>query len=129
MQNYNPEQCPNPSAWLALDEQMRIELALAYHKSAKLKAPNLQAHAVIHVIIENQLAEGVAAVVRALERLQRQGLSRHDSVHAIGSVLTEHLFDQSKSNADADSGTLNARYEAGVERLSAQQWLKDYAHQ
>lgn len=47
MQKYDPERSPDPSVWLALDEQTRIELALAYHKSVKLKLPNLQARAAI----------------------------------------------------------------------------------
>lgn len=127
MQYYDPEKSPSPSAWLALDEQTRIDLALAYHKAAKIKLPNLQIHAVIHAIIENQIAEGVEAVVRALERLQGQGLTRHDTVHAIGSVLAEHLFDLSKQQADDDESALNARYNAAVERLSVKQWRKDYA--
>lgn len=126
MQKYDPEKTPNPSDWLAQDEQIRIDLAFAYHKAAKLKAPNPQAHAVIHTIIENQIAEGIEAVVRALERLQRQGLTRHDAVHAIGSVLTEQLFDQSKQQADDDAAMFNARYNAAVERLCAKQWLKGY---
>jgi hypothetical protein len=52
-----------------------------------VRLPNAQLHAVIHVVVENQLALGEEVVVETLARLQREGLGRHDGVHAIGSFL------------------------------------------
>lgn len=54
---YDPERAPEPAEWLALDEQVRIELAEEHHRLARVKLPNLKAHAVFHAIVENQLAE------------------------------------------------------------------------
>ena len=118
---YNPELAPDPEEWLDLDEQERIMLIEQHHRLARVKLPNLTVHASIHATVENQIAEGLEAVVRAMARLTKQGLTRHDAVHAIGSVLAEHLFDLLKSKDDAI--TSQARYNAAIERLSAKNWL------
>jgi len=123
---YDPDTAPSQAEWLAFDEQARIDLAIAYHHRAKVRVPNLRAHGAIHAIVENQIAMGLEAAARALGRLQGEGLSRHDCIHAIGSVLAEHLFDISKQENTDDAHTVNARYAAALERLSAKQWLKDY---
>ena len=82
MLKYDPEQKPHASEWLALGEQERIDLASQFHKAARIKIPNAIAHASIHVIVENQIAENIEPIVRAMSRLQREGLSRHDALHA-----------------------------------------------
>lgn len=56
---YNPEIAPIPAAWLALDESERIELCIAFHKKTKEKPPNLKLHAIIHAVVENQLAGAI----------------------------------------------------------------------
>jgi hypothetical protein len=67
----------------------RIDAVIAYHKRAKKPVgENKRLHATAHVIVENQAAMGDATVVPAtLDRLMREGLDRHDAIHAIGSVL------------------------------------------
>ncbi|MGA9672463.1 MAG: hypothetical protein WBQ94_24830, partial [Terracidiphilus sp.] len=90
MNEYNPERAPEPEAWLELDEQERILLVENYHRPARIKLPNRKAHAVFHVIVENQIAMNLEPVVRAMARLMKEGLTRHDAVHAIGSVVAEH---------------------------------------
>ncbi len=118
--SYNPETTPDPSHWLTLDEQERILLIETYHKKAKIRLPNVNMHSVIHAIVENQIAENLPYVISAMARLSKQGLSRHDSIHAIGAVLTEHLFDLKAT----DSGeVINARYAAAIERLDGKAWL------
>jgi len=73
------------------------------------------------VIVENQLATPEPAVVETLERLQREGLTRHAAVHAIGSVLLEHLnWLMQQPAAPAES---NTRYFKGLESLTAAGWL------
>lgn len=59
-------------------------------------------------------------VVRALARLIRQGLSRHDALHAIGSVVAEQIHDL--LNVKDSPETARARYYAAIERLTAAQW-------
>jgi hypothetical protein len=117
MEEYNPECAPEPESWLELDEQERIALVETYHRVARIRLPNVTAQAALHAIVENQIALNLEPVVRAMHRLGKEGLTRHDAVHAIGSVVAEHLFDILKTVSQA-------RYDAAVERLTAASWRK-----
>ena len=123
---YDPETQPNAEAWLTLDEQERISLVESYHRRAKIKLPSVKAHAAFHAIIESQIALELEAVVRAVPRLMRQGLSRHDAIHAISSVLAGHLYEQANSKTADSAEVVQARYDAEVERLSASEWRAKY---
>lgn len=60
-------------------------------------------------------------------RLREQGLSRHEALHAVGTVLAEHIYDVMKSGDAAPSGaSLQARYEAAVERITALEWRRKH---
>lgn len=120
MNSYDPNNAPDPKVWLALDEQIRIALVEEYHRLARIKLPNLAVHAAFHAIIENQIAGNLESVVRAMTRLTAGGLSRHDAVHAIASVLAVHIHDLFNTKADAASS--QAIYNAAVERLTAKGW-------
>ena len=61
-------------------------------------------HAVVHAIVENQLALGEPVVVATLARLRSDGLDRHEAVHAIGSVLSAHLDSLLEDPGRADKG-------------------------
>ena len=126
MQNYDPEVPPNPAEWLALDEQLRIQLAESYHRAAREKVPNHTAHAAFHAIVENQIAEGLEPVVRAMARLMKQGLSRHDALHAVGSVVADHFFEAMNTKDEDFAASAQARYNAAVERLTAEEWKRKY---
>jgi len=117
---YDHDNAPDPAEWLALEELTRIPLAEAHHRLARTKLPNLKAHAVFHAIVENQVAENLDPVVRAMTRLMAEGLNRHEAVHAIASVVAEHI--QDLFNAKADANNSQAIYYAAVERLSAKRW-------
>ncbi|MBI2737652.1 MAG: hypothetical protein HYX38_14050 [Rhodospirillales bacterium] len=122
---YDPDLAPDTAAWLELDEDDRIMLAEAYHRRAGIDLPNLKAHAMIHVIIENQVALGDELPVRrAIERLMSQGLDRHDAVHAVGSVLTAYLHDL--MTADAPQPDRLEDYKEAVERLTAESWRAEF---
>jgi Domain of unknown function (DUF1841) len=121
---YDPEIAPDPQEWLDLDEGERVRLAERHHVRARVELPSVQAHAAFHAIVENQVALNHEPVVRAMARLMKEGLSRHDAVHAVSGVLAEHLFEAAKES-DADA-TSQARYNAAIERLSASQWRKQY---
>ena len=122
MEEYNPECAPEPESWLELDEQERIALVETYHRVARIKLPNVKVHAVLHAIVENQLALDLDPVVRAMDRLRKEGLTRHDAIHAIGSVVAGHLFDILQANQNDDAGASQAHYYAAVERLTAASW-------
>ncbi|HEV2983494.1 MAG TPA: hypothetical protein VGX46_03860, partial [Vicinamibacterales bacterium] len=87
----------------------------------KIRLPNAQLHAVIHVIVENQLALGEEVVLDTLARLQSEGLSRHDAVHAIGSVLAGDVYELMQENADATGDTYR-RYLERLQKLTAENW-------
>ncbi len=95
-----------------------------YHDQAGDELPNARMHAAIHVVVENQLAEVYLPVVEALARLRRDGLSRHDAVHAIGSVLAEQIWTQTRGDG---SVTVPAMvYEQELRTLTAQSWRERY---
>ena len=123
MLTYNPENPPEPDDWLSADESERIVVVQQWHKQARVKLPNEKAHAVFHVIVENQLAENLESVVRAVPRLMKQGLSRHDAVHAVGWVLASYIHELLTSDKKSnDQNDVHARYSAEVERLTAKAW-------
>jgi len=122
----DPDVTPNPKEWLELDEQERIQLAERYHLRQRIDLPSVKAHAAFHAIVENQIAEGLEPVVRAMMRLTGEGLSRHDSLHAIGSVLADHFY-ATMNSKDADfANSVQAHYYAAVERLTAKEWHRKY---
>ncbi len=93
MNQYDPEITPDAQAWLALDEQTRMQLTEAFHRDARaqLQRGARKLHAAVHAIVETQLATEHVPAVRALERLMGDGLTRHDAVHAIGNVVAQHV--------------------------------------
>jgi sirohydrochlorin ferrochelatase len=91
MKTYDPETAPDAAEWLGLEESERVILVASFHRRAKIQLPDPQIHAAIHSVVENQLAEELQTVRETLERLKAEGLSRHDAIHAVGSVLVEHL--------------------------------------
>jgi hypothetical protein len=121
MKSYDPDRSLPPTDWLETDEGERIELVARYHRRKKIRLPNAQLHAVIHVIVENQLALGEEVVLDALARLQSEGLSRHDAVHAIGFVLAGDVYELMKENTDA-TGNAYRRYLERVQKLTAENW-------
>jgi len=120
---YDPDRAPNPEEWLALDEQARIRLTEEHHRVARITLPNLKAHAVFHAIVENQIAGNLEPVALAMGRLTAEGLSRHEAIHAIASVLAEHIQELFSATADDNS---HATYYAAIERLTARGWRGGY---
>ena len=76
-------------------------------------------HVTIHQTVENQLAAKDPPVVHeTLERLMRSGLSRHEAIHAIGSVLCEEIWEILSQDRPFDE----ERYERGLRQLGAWEW-------
>ena len=121
MTRYDPQKAPDPDGWLRLDEAERIELVVQHHHHVGVRLPNARLHATIHVVVENQVALGEEIPVRrTLQRLQSEGLDRHDAVHAVGSVLAKHMYDLLAEEPPA--GDPNTRYWAELEALTAENW-------
>jgi hypothetical protein len=119
---YVAYKAPDPETWLGLDESERIELVRAYHRRTREPVgENAKVHAVAHVIVENQIAMGDATVVPAtLNRLMREGLDRHDAIHAIASVLMGVIFDVMTEKDDG--GDINTKYGRELAEITAKGW-------
>lgn len=120
---YNPEKPPDASQWLALDESERIAMVESWHRRARLRIPGANVHAIIHTIVENQIALGESVIGENVARLRAEGLSRHDAIHAIGSILAEQIFHAVKGTS-ASAPNLKEAYYDRVRRLSAAEWLR-----
>jgi hypothetical protein len=116
---YDPDASP---LWIgSIPTKRTVELVSDYHRHRKIALPNLQLHAVVHVVVENQIALGDEMVVKTLARLRGEGLTRHDAIHAIGSVLAENLFELMQDD-DRVTGALYQRYLERLQRLTAENW-------
>ena len=131
LQEYDPFTEPDPEQWLALEEEERIDLVVDYHRRARIRFPRAELHAIIHVIVENQIADPELPVRRTAERLMSEGLDRHEAVHAIGSVLAGYVNDlvrDIKSGGDQvetePGGDPHAGYFAELEALTAEEWRR-----
>lgn len=126
---YDPFVEPIPDQWLALNEQERIDAVLGYHRRAGIRHPREKLHAVIHAIVENQIADAELPVQRTAQRLMSEGLDRHEAVHAIGSVLIGYLNDLMREiKLDGDDAKPdhdpNDEYFAELEALTAEGWRR-----
>ena len=120
MREYDPLHPPDPTEWLTLDEDERIQLVRDYHEREGVKLPSLQAHAAVQAIVETQVAMGSELpVASTLTRLQSEGLDRHDAIHAIGSVLVAQFHGIALGGVAVDP---NPAYAAALERLNAKSW-------
>lgn len=124
MRRYSPYKAPERAEWLSTDEQERIALCESYHRRKGIHPPNPMLHAAFHAIIENQVALGETVVVETLARLQDDGLDRHDAIHAIGSVLAEHVYDLFGGTAQAGKSDANEEYLDRLKVLTAKSWLR-----
>jgi hypothetical protein len=119
---YDPDQPVNAAEWLQLDVAERQVAVERYHKRARIRIPSAHIHAVIHASIETQVAEGHPAATQALERMQAEGLDRHDAIHAVGSVMAKHMFAIVQEGQSFDE----AAYAADLGELSAKRWLAEW---
>ena len=131
MERYNPSRAPNPKQWLEHSESQRLELVSKYHSDASEEIRDNSPdetlarndlHATMHVVVENQLAEGIEPVCQAMSRLISEGLDRHDAVHAIGAELAGHLFETLQGRTEAALDKLTQLYYERLRKLTAVSW-------
>jgi hypothetical protein len=120
MDTYSPDEAPDPGQWLSLDEAERLRLVEAYHAREKIHVANARLHAAIHTVVENQVAIPEQTVVDTMNRLQREGLSRHDAIHAVGSVLVERLLAALKQKTTPTN--LAGAYLEDLKALTVEAW-------
>ncbi len=126
---YNPLVAPDPKEWLSIDEDLRVQMVLDYHLEAGIRIPKSYLHAIIHTIVENQAALGEKTPVeQTLRRLMDEGLDRHDAIHAVGSVLINHVWNlMYEGGRSTDTADPHAAYFEEVRQLTAQKWISEYA--
>jgi len=118
---YNPDVAPDPTVWLGTDEDERLIAIEDFHTRTRDHSPSPRAHAAVHLVVESQLATpGQDAVRDAFSRLRGEGLKRHEALHALGSVLAEHLVELAKGAPGAVDRT--AEYHAELAALTAARW-------
>jgi hypothetical protein len=72
MRRYDPLKPLDPEEWLSIDDMERTVLIEDYHRRARIRLPNETIHAVLHNVVENQIALGDELPVRRkLQSLQR----------------------------------------------------------
>ncbi len=122
MDSYNADEKPSARMWLNLDEFESLSIVEQYHQQIGDTAPNEMLHAMMHVVIENQLAaDDPAEAARTLARLMKAGLDRHDAIHALASVQSEIMFEFVKGTGAVTDP--NQEYEQALKRLTAKGWL------
>jgi hypothetical protein len=125
MTEYDPNVPPDPDEWSEMDEEECIAAALEYHQEQEGEMQRIRMHAMIHATVENQVAMGEEIPVAAtVERLMGEGLSRHDAIHAVGCVLSDHL--QRVFEGDAPSKVLNRRYYRELKELTPESWRERF---
>ena len=122
MKQYDPYVDPGPGEWLGNDERTRLALVREYHRRDGFESPDERLHAAIHVVVEDQLAMGEVVVVETMERLRRAGLNRHETVHAIGSVLAELIVNVLSERTNQED--IADSYTDALRALTPEAWLK-----
>lgn len=124
MDHYDPSKNINGKEWLSLDEDHRLNLVEEFHLTLDQEddGSSITAHCAMHVAVENQLAgDEVPKTNQVLEKLLRQGLDRHEAIHAIAAVLAKELFSLMKAN----QGEFSVKtYSRKLDRLTAKRWSK-----
>ncbi|MBO9494277.1 hypothetical protein J7438_09290 [Thalassotalea sp. G20_0] len=123
MKYYNPDKPLNVSEWLVLDDEQRKILVSNFHESIEEFQDDgaLTMHSYMHVVVENQIAKNVDLVSETVTKLVRQGLSRHEALHAISAIIVEDIFDMLK---DTKSEFCLKKYRRKLEKITAKRWRK-----
>ena len=126
MEHYDPYKAVDAEEWLALDEAERMDLVRAYHEQAGIELPNQRVHAAVHTMVETQIAMGDELPVRRkLAALMKQGLSRHEAVHAIACVLGDLIYHMMRGEQAPEQA--DERYYQDLSRLTAASWRAEFA--
>lgn len=124
MRDYNPAKNPSRQEWLALDDDQRVDLVTHFHTKIGDIGEHQSSHALIHTVLETQIAENTPGVRDAIGRLRKQGLNRHDAIHALGTVLAEHMHNLAHSNYSDDEEPTQIYLEK-ISAFNASDWYSD----
>ena len=93
---YNPNIEPDPDWWHSLSREEKINSVLDSHSALWDEVRcNARLHAIAHVTVEDLLASGRNSPVRTtLRNLMAQGLTRHQAIHAIATVILKRITEE-----------------------------------
>jgi len=126
---YDPLVPPDPEEWLKLDESEKIFIIQKYHEDAGIEIEGMDMHAILHQIVENQLAQELPDVEEAMERLQFQGLDRHEAIHAISTVLLNFFWELIQEGKDLNGLDPNEAYFRELRKLTKKSWYREMRKQ
>ena len=92
---------------------------LAWKRLLKLQRDHLGAQ---RRAVSREVALPGNSSIRLAQQLMAQGLDRHKAIHAIASVLINHI--QDVVSDPAPENDQNPRYHAALRRLTAKKWLR-----
>ena len=113
--------------WLALDENEQQELVEEYVQTEEeaIGDASFSLHAAAHCMVETQLAMDEKETVEAYNRLIRQGLKRHDTLHALGAIIFEGVYESMGEVIDGEEAPdMTVGYKNRLRKLTAKRWLK-----
>lgn len=117
---YDPERPLHPDEWNALAASDREMIVLDYVEECEPGLPSPTLHAMIHSVVENQIAMGDDTPAAAtVDRLMNEGLSRHEAIHAIGAIVGGEMFEIIKHGKPHDEDA----YFENLAELTAARWL------
>ncbi len=91
-----------------------------------LDREHLRAHLLIHEMVEKQLADNDPPEVgRVLHRLLANGLSRHEAIHAIGTVVAREALAMLKQDRQLDKEV----YVRELRALTVESYRRSVANQ
>jgi len=127
MYQYNPHKKPDPETWLTMDDEEKLDLVEEFHRNAQIEIEGMTMHAVIHVVIENQLAMKIPEVLVVYQRLRQKNVNRHNAIHALGNAMSNLLFDHFKGKIPEELTEMpepNKDYFRRLKKLRASDWKK-----
>jgi hypothetical protein len=119
---YDPNVAPDRFEWIDTDESEQMQRIMEFHESRGDYGESLEGHVALHMAIETQIATDTPQVEATLGRLMMQGLTRHDAIHAIGSVLAESIQEALESK-ESGAENANANYYEKLSRFNASDWV------
>lgn len=114
---YDAEAGPDEDAWMAADEQERIEAVREYHDALDHHpaAESMAAHAMIHAVVETQIAmEDPPETREKMEELVEAGVDRHAAIHALAAPVAHVVYGVAQGDDDQEFNDLVAQKVSAV---------------
>jgi len=123
---YDPNVPPDPAEWLELSEGDRIDAVAAAHAGTLgfLDEGGARTHVALQAAVETQVAMGEPEPVPGkLEELMQGGLTRHEALHALMSVVGTLMWEITHKQIEGPDA-VKARHLELLGELTARSWLE-----